>query len=620
MKNKLKKGFVSIIAMTAALAAMPLPAFAADGAQALPAPENLSWWEIRPEYATFTWDHSDLVNETDKFVFCATWSNGTGEAEETGWTSYSGDKEIWLDFADFMAANGEGNYSVSANVTAKEGSAYIDSETVSLDEVHFSQMTLVNVTLDKDGNPVEDIYAGGEVDIQSEGYSIYSYSDDEQNDEIYVFPDGFSFTLVPEKNLGYVFEGFTFEEDHTDLNGATGDTGLTMNKSFKVTATFREVPGTATVSVDLGEKHKELAPQVAEKINKKGEWPYDVDPKASAVYEGSRVIITISNGGASEYDAYEYAALAVRYTNNDGGFKKHEGEEIYSSYAVAKGTFDDYETVDELKAEWEEAKGKTFSDNTDLNALWRQKATDAAITLAAPKCGTVVSMEPAQEGDAIGHQLNHPVVTIDNGHFSFLSIYKDGTPYAYWIKSGDAAGSDGEGKNYEGTIKGGESYRAEIGLTHTFKYYIANDAEYNITVNGEKAEVKPGVFLMATAQITAEHDWDEWTVTKEATATQEGEEMHTCLGCGKKETRVIPKVEPEESDNEGEDSSDEKGKQPPDNKEEQPSADKTKKANSGKNAASPQTGDADYKLFFIVLAGAAAAVITGIVASKVKER
>ena len=41
------------------------------------------------------------------------------------------------------------------------------------------------------------------------------------------------------------------------------------------------------------------------------------------------------------------------------------------------------------------------------------------------------------------------------------------------------------------------------------------------------------------------HQWGEWTVTKQANETQEGEEVRTCALCGSKETRAVPKTEPE---------------------------------------------------------------------------
>ena len=37
-----------------------------------------------------------------------------------------------------------------------------------------------------------------------------------------------------------------------------------------------------------------------------------------------------------------------------------------------------------------------------------------------------------------------------------------------------------------------------------------------------------------------DHDWGDWTVTKQATTTSEGEEMRKCRFCGEEETRNTP--------------------------------------------------------------------------------
>ena len=46
---------------------------------------------------------------------------------------------------------------------------------------------------------------------------------------------------------------------------------------------------------------------------------------------------------------------------------------------------------------------------------------------------------------------------------------------------------------------------------------------------------------------TGDHTFGDWTVTKAATATEEGEETRTCSVCGKTETRAIPKTETPEN-------------------------------------------------------------------------
>lgn len=51
--------------------------------------------------------------------------------------------------------------------------------------------------------------------------------------------------------------------------------------------------------------------------------------------------------------------------------------------------------------------------------------------------------------------------------------------------------------------------------------------------------ISPSYYEM-TVKVQAQHDWGEWKVTKEATATAEGEETRICTGCHKEEKRSIP--------------------------------------------------------------------------------
>ncbi len=49
----------------------------------------------------------------------------------------------------------------------------------------------------------------------------------------------------------------------------------------------------------------------------------------------------------------------------------------------------------------------------------------------------------------------------------------------------------------------------------------------------------------------SDHSWSVWSVTKEATAEDEGEEQRSCSVCGKIETRVIPKLNKIKDENTG---------------------------------------------------------------------
>ncbi|MBQ9027890.1 MAG: hypothetical protein IJ110_03890, partial [Lachnospiraceae bacterium] len=89
------------------------------------------------------------------------------------------------------------------------------------------------------------------------------------------------------------------------------------------------------------------------------------------------------------------------------------------------------------------------------------------------------------------------------------------------------------------------------------------------------------------------HGWGEWTVSRKATQTAEGEEARICSECGKKETRLIPMLEAEKtsepaSSDEIKDSESEAGEQ-------------TKETGSPRTAASPRTADREQWLMWLVI-------------------
>lgn len=58
------------------------------------------------------------------------------------------------------------------------------------------------------------------------------------------------------------------------------------------------------------------------------------------------------------------------------------------------------------------------------------------------------------------------------------------------------------------------------------------------------------------------HQWGEWTVTKEATVSEEGEETRSCTRCRETETRSIPKKDAEPGDDPGVNPGDKPGDEP----------------------------------------------------------
>lgn len=131
-------------------------------------------------------------------------------------------------------------------------------------------------------------------------------------------------------------------------------------------------------------------------------------------------------------------------------------------------------------------------------------------------------------------------------------------PGALWLKD--------KSTPLNGTLEGGKTYLAEVGLAPKFGYQF-DPSQYDgnsdvpapkLTVtnaNGDEefcevshSDVPWGFYdeRLVRFTIDAEHDWGEWEVTKEPTTTSEGVETRVCKADpSHTETRPIPKLKPE---------------------------------------------------------------------------
>ena len=87
------------------------------------------------------------------------------------------------------------------------------------------------------------------------------------------------------------------------------------------------------------------------------------------------------------------------------------------------------------------------------------------------------------------------------------------------------------------------------------------------------------------------HSWGEWSVSRKATQTAEGEEVRICGECGKKETRPIPMLEAEKK-NEPASSEETKDSE---------AGEQTKETGSPRMATSPRTADQDQWPMWLVI-------------------
>ena len=166
-----------------------------------------------------------------------------------------------------------------------------------------------------------------------------------------------------------------------------------------------------------------------------------------------------------------------------------------------------------------------YSDTTRYY-LMLAAAKTGSFTVEKPVCGMEIETITTGSGT---EQTNPPLVTAKEG--SQIVVYGD---MNYWMTDNDY---------FNGTIKGGDSYKVSAELDTAFGYTSASGVTPSITV--ENADEGSVAFdndnYQLTFTVTAEHDWDAGTVTKEATVAAEGEKTYTCTACGETRTEAIPK-------------------------------------------------------------------------------
>lgn len=200
-------------------------------------------------------------------------------------------------------------------------------------------------------------------------------------------------------------------------------------------------------------------------------------------------------------------------------------------------------------------------------------------TITAPKCGTETNTEiigqlddgrPEYDWD---NQTNYPLVIAKEN-----AEYVGGELYASWIMEGSSS------TPYIGKFVGDEYYYVDLWFDSIPGYGFMKGDEVKIN-GGEVLDpfvISPSYYEM-TVKVQALHDWGEWKVTKEPTATEEGEETRICAGCHKEEKRLIPAKD-------GEKKSDA-------NK----SDDKKSNTSIKKSSATPNTGDENHPWLYAVL-------------------
>ena len=194
---------------------------------------------------------------------------------------------------------------------------------------------------------------------------------------------------------------------------------------------------------------------------------------------------------------------------------------------------------------------KTITEDTTIYGCWLKVIDKLEFSVNAPKCGMETKFVDIDQGDS---QTYKPEVIIPDGAGYDIAIHKkysDGTVHekSFWVI--DELGS----LKYEGKFVADTKYYAwttfEVKFPYKFKYFDtsvdvkgAETGTVNLQIFPSKPPLTEGITVYYS--LTATHDWDEGTVTKEATIASEGEKTFTCKVCGATKKEVVPKLPEDE--------------------------------------------------------------------------
>ena len=315
------------------------------------------------------------------------------------------------------------------------------------------------------------------------------------------------------------------------------------------------IPITVPVTVELGEGHDVLAETLFALLQDGSPELLGPDLSSLAV-NGSAVTmpVPVRSGeeaislGALKAQVEEFLLAALAGPSGARGVGTDGGETLIAAgYKPLSGySRHENEAAAELLAE---ASDETaLAGAQTLYALW-SKPIDVScveLTVQAPVCGAETQTQGSGTDYDFSGQTNRPAVSPPESDEYGVAVYENGEPAAYWCKPGDSA------VPYTGVFTGGESYNAFIAVEAYFGHHFTDGTL--LCVNGAVLEGtdKAPAMLSGVAALTAAHCWDGGTVTKEPTASAEGERTFTCTACGVTKTETIAMLTPH-SPNTGDD-------------------------------------------------------------------
>ena len=187
-----------------------------------------------------------------------------------------------------------------------------------------------------------------------------------------------------------------------------------------------------------------------------------------------------------------------------------------------------------------------INENTDVYCFIGKELNAAEVTFTPPVCGTETSTPGSGTHWTFSEQTNTPILSCPANE-----KYQPSKGEAFWIiYNGETEEDD---IAYVGSFEGGKDYYAYYWIQADFGYYFAYkenpttgyyEFPGRLKVNNA-TQIKTWHdydYIGGIVKITADHDWDAGTVTKQPTISADGTKLFKCKVCKATKTETLPKT------------------------------------------------------------------------------
>lgn len=493
------------------------PAYAAEGDED---GFDASWGKMSTGTTYAQWD---VVESANSYAVTPVYvgADGTetkGKTQPERQSGASGD----TDFTAFFNAHGEGKYGFTVEALDENGEVIV-SKTV--EPVQFYKISVHIHAVDETGTTMVGTDNSAMFTLDGGGKRV-------DNEKTFFCQAGQAEITAQADSTG----GFLYKETEVRVGSSSADWEtfenaeyeFTVDKSCTIVEHFQLTKEKVQLKFDV--VHESVVQTILNLLHGEGDGKV-YDPDASA--EGTIISFSVLKSWTN-YDVIDMLNdIVSRIVNGSDEPITEDNEVLYNIVTIQPTntykTFEEYEKAENPEGSLCRA---TVEAGHTYYLMWMKPVTDADITIETPKCGAVVkTTEEKTASDSPGQvkQENGPVIDMGDQLAAFEMLGQGG----YWLNPNP---TESDSDYFSGTIEAGKDYTAMMLVVAAFGYYIDENLESLITVNGKKpqdTEIFPHEGGYVYADVTAVHDLTQ-TDEVPATCEESGTEKYwACKGCNK---------------------------------------------------------------------------------------